>query len=62
MKDSPLPGSLARHWCERLPLRSHPLPIELPTSGVYAVWHERTHNAEAHRWLREQLLETFSVS
>jgi DNA-binding transcriptional LysR family regulator len=35
-----------------LSLSLYPPPLELPKSSVGQVWHERTHDDPAHRWLR----------
>ncbi|HTO72129.1 MAG TPA: LysR family transcriptional regulator [Myxococcota bacterium] len=39
-------------------LRALVPPLELPAIDVIAVWHPRVQRDPAHRWLREQLVET----
>ncbi|MNR56229.1 HTH-type transcriptional regulator SyrM 1 [compost metagenome] len=35
-------------------------PLEVPGFTNAAVWHARTHNDPAHRWLRELLVKSCS--
>jgi len=34
-----------------------PLPIEVPHIDITVIWHERTHNHDAHKWMRTLLSE-----
>ncbi|MEJ5219150.1 LysR family transcriptional regulator [Cognatishimia sp. D5M38] len=38
-------------------LASAPIPFEIEPVSVYMVWHQRSTNDPAHRWLREQITE-----
>jgi DNA-binding transcriptional LysR family regulator len=48
-----------RQFCQRyvgqLPLRIVRCPVAFPPMSYYQLWHDRTHAAPAHRWLREQV-------
>lgn len=52
-----------RHYCQRFleggdpsfGLALLPCPVPFPKMVYYQLWHERSHNAEAARWLREQV-------
>jgi DNA-binding transcriptional LysR family regulator len=50
-----------RQYCERfvesLPVQVLPCPVPFPRLMYYQLWHERTHNSAAARWLREQIKE-----
>lgn len=37
-----------------------PPPLAIPGFTKTLAWHERTHTSAGHRWLRQQLFETFS--
>lgn len=48
-----------RQFCERfaegLPVRILECPVAFPDLVYYQLWHERTHQSAAGRWLREQV-------
>jgi DNA-binding transcriptional LysR family regulator len=49
-----------RQFCERYVqtdsrLKILPCPIDFPLLRYYQLWHERTHQSSAARWLREQV-------
>jgi DNA-binding transcriptional LysR family regulator len=48
-----------RQYCERycdvLPLKILPCPIEFPRMMYYQLWHERTHASASAKWLRERV-------
>ncbi|MEY4713102.1 MAG: hypothetical protein RIS88_2552 [Pseudomonadota bacterium] len=44
-------------YTDLLPLTVLPCPIEFPRMAFYQVWHVRTDNSGASRWLREQVYE-----
>lgn len=48
-----------RQFCERykdlLPVRILECPVEFPELVYYQLWHERTHQSAAGRWLRERV-------
>lgn len=44
------------------PLRVIQAPIEMEQFEVIAAWHPRSHNDEAHRWLRAKLSNIASIS
>lgn len=63
-----LPGMVAssllvlttgRQFCERftdrLPVQILPCPVDFPELVYYQLWHERTHQSAAGRWLRERV-------
>jgi len=37
------------------PVRSVPVPVELPIDETFLVWHERAHNDPGHAWLRGRI-------
>jgi DNA-binding transcriptional LysR family regulator len=47
------PARLARRYADRLDLFEPPLQV--PGFGIAMVWHDRTHDHPAHRWLRDRL-------
>ena len=47
----------ARHFAKFLPLAILPPPFEFPRMRFYQLWHERTHLADSHRWLRSLLCD-----
>jgi DNA-binding transcriptional LysR family regulator len=50
-----IPTKFARSFAERLPLQVLALPFEAPELPIRAIWHERMHDNNAHRWLRTLL-------
>jgi DNA-binding transcriptional LysR family regulator len=50
-----LPERAARLFATQLPLTVFDPPIELTTFPISQIWHERTHQSAAHRWLRALL-------
>jgi DNA-binding transcriptional LysR family regulator len=48
-----------RQFCERykdlLPVQILECPVEFPELVYYQLWHERTHQSAAGRWLRERV-------
>jgi DNA-binding transcriptional LysR family regulator len=48
-----------RQFCERyagvLPVQILPCPVSFPELVYYQLWHERTHQSAAGRWLRERV-------
>lgn len=42
----------ALHWARLLPLAVVPCPIDYPRMRFYLMWHGRSHDAQAHRWMR----------
>ena len=59
--DSLLVLTTGRLFCSRyiaeLPVRILRCPVNLPAMNYYQLWHDLTHAAPAHRWLREQVRE-----
>ncbi len=45
----------AEHYAALLPLKVVACPIEFPSMRFYQIWHSRTHNSDAQRWLRSVL-------
>ncbi|MBL0394043.1 LysR family transcriptional regulator [Ramlibacter monticola] len=42
-------------FCERLPVQILECPVAFPGLVYYQLWHERTHQSAAARWLRERV-------
>lgn len=45
----------ASHYAAFLPLAVARCPVDYPPMRFYQLWHERSHAAAAHKWLREVL-------
>lgn len=56
-----LPSRVARLFVSVGSLKSLDLPVAIPTFEVRAHWHGRQQDNPAHRWMREQLVETLQV-
>lgn len=52
-----IPGRLAAHYASHYPLQVLPPPIELDGFQVQQIWHPRTDNDPAQRWLRQLVSE-----
>lgn len=52
-----LPSALARRVKDRVGLTCHPPPVPVSDAVLCLVWHRRSTNAPAHRWLREQIAQ-----
>ena len=52
-----VPESLATHLCRTRALVKKPLPYAGEPAVVRAVWHKRNDHDQAHRWLRERIVE-----
>lgn len=52
-----LPGRIAERFVRLAPLKTVPLPFELPRYGSVMVWHPLREKEQAHAWLREQIRE-----
>jgi DNA-binding transcriptional LysR family regulator len=50
-----IPLRLARTCRENMPLQIIELPFEVPAYSLSIVWHERTQNDAAQRWLRQKI-------
>lgn len=48
---------LAQHLVAQAPLRLLELPPAFGTMQFYSLWHERSHRAPAHQWLRALILQ-----
>jgi DNA-binding transcriptional LysR family regulator len=57
-----LPRSLAKLFCELLPLQLHRPPIDTLSFPIHMVWHPRTHEQAPHRWLRQVAMDAFPDS
>ena len=44
-------------FVEQMPLTLLPPPVQFPRLNFYQVWHERSHESVAGRWLRQQIYE-----
>jgi DNA-binding transcriptional LysR family regulator len=49
-----VPATFARRAAQRHPLVVHELPFEVSPLELSLVWHERSQNEAAHRWLRDE--------
>lgn len=47
---------IARILAMRFDLQLHPMPIVLAPVTLYQIWHERSDDDPAHKWLRNELL------
>lgn len=47
----------AQHYARLLPLALVEAPFDFPRMRFYQLWHDRTHQSSAHRWLRALLAE-----
>jgi DNA-binding transcriptional LysR family regulator len=50
-----VPGVLARHASQTLPLRVFPLPVPTPPIAISGAWHPRVDGDPAHLWLRRHV-------
>ncbi|HVB33457.1 MAG TPA: LysR family transcriptional regulator [Patescibacteria group bacterium] len=50
--------SLAKFYSKYLPLKTLPLPIQVPPFGMHLQWHRTLQNDEGSRWFRNILKET----
>jgi DNA-binding transcriptional LysR family regulator len=55
------PASLALRATQHQPLVFHELPFDVPPLELSLVWHERSQNEPAHRWLRDELRAVFAM-
>jgi DNA-binding transcriptional LysR family regulator len=53
-----LPSRVARLFVRQGGLKSLDVPVPIPTFEVRAHWHARQQDSPAHRWLREELVDT----
>jgi DNA-binding transcriptional LysR family regulator len=53
-----VPERVAFAFADMLPLAIVPPPMELPGFTMQLLWHDRTHDDPAHRWLRQLVIET----
>jgi DNA-binding transcriptional LysR family regulator len=56
-----LPARVARVFERRGNFKSLPPPVPIPPADVGVHWHERFEGDAGNRWLREALVELFSV-
>ncbi|MES2976928.1 MAG: LysR family transcriptional regulator [Pseudomonadota bacterium] len=42
-------------YCDLLPVKILPCPIDFPRMMYYQLWHERTHASNSAKWLRERV-------
>lgn len=50
-----VPTTLAKQFPPRLPIRTFPLPLDVPGFRLDMVWDERNHRDAAHKWLRDEI-------
>jgi DNA-binding transcriptional LysR family regulator len=53
-----MPRRVARRFADRLDVVLLPPPLELDSFAVELVWHRRSAEDPAHRWFRDQIVET----
>jgi DNA-binding transcriptional LysR family regulator len=53
---------VARIFRSVLPLRLVAPPLELPRATYWQLWHQRTHQDPAHKWLRTVVAEAVAAS
>ena len=51
-----VPSRIAKMYVGRLPVRSVPVPLELPPVTVFMAWHERMRRDPGHAWFRRLLV------
>ncbi len=51
-----LPRSFAAEIARNFAIAIHDMPVKLPERAVYMLWHQKSANDPAHRWLRESML------
>jgi DNA-binding transcriptional LysR family regulator len=56
-----VPIGLAEAFSEFSSLKTVALPFHVPTFDIKQHWHERFHNDEENRWLRQKIAQLFSV-
>ncbi|MEH0831880.1 LysR family transcriptional regulator [Pectobacterium cacticida] len=52
-----VPEKLATLWCKHYGLNDSPVPLDLPTYTLSALWHARQDSNPAIAWLHEQIAE-----
>jgi DNA-binding transcriptional LysR family regulator len=56
-----VPHSVGSQLSRNNDIKLLPVPISIPAFDVKQCWHERFHDDEGNRWLREQFAELFAV-
>jgi DNA-binding transcriptional LysR family regulator len=51
-----LPRRLAQTMVDRSALTIVPLPVEVPAFSVSLAWHDRVHDDNGVKWLRERII------
>ena len=52
-----LPGQLARHVAQRLPVDVYRAPMPIAPAAMQMIWHRRQSRNPAHGWLRDRIAE-----
>ena len=52
-----LPQRVAERFTQITPIALFELPFEQPVFDIVMMWHDRTHSAAVHHWVREQILD-----
>lgn len=55
-----LPLSIVALMSRTLPIAAVNIPASIPSVDVHLIWHQRDEHDVAHRWLRSQILESFT--
>lgn len=55
-----LPALLAQRVAQGLDLVIRDTPVQIEPHSYQLIWHARQHNNHAHRWLRQQIIESVS--
>lgn len=51
-----VPNQIAQSLSTQYNLATSTLPVKIPDSGVYLIWHKRYHNKPEQKWLREKII------
>jgi DNA-binding transcriptional LysR family regulator len=57
-----MPAGLAASFRKLLPLEIRPVPLHLPPFRMRLLWHEHLEDDPGHRWLRTELIASFSAA
>ncbi len=53
-----VPAIIARHYASQFGLAVSPLPYKFPSFPVELIWHARSHEDSAHKWLRHRICQS----
>ncbi len=52
-----LPRRMAHLYADHFHLRSHAVPLRIPSFPIYLIWHESTQSDAGHRWFSNRLID-----